>query len=385
MPSYLCLAEREFSRSAVRSRWGRTSGAARTRQTAVLKIYTLSSIILPREISRDFTIKYCIIMSLKQNMAKALLIMTKKPGIIQIDVDGLWVIFQHFGIGYNNSEDILYESALPRFLDLFDAYNIKVTLFVVGKDLNSPKKETILKKAVRLGHEIANHTMNHPEGFSFLTLAEKKREIEEAEKVIYDKLGVLTKGFRTPSNDVDTDVLKILEDRGYIYDSSILPTYYGPLLKKLKFSNLKISRNDHYLGKAIYGLAPLIPYHPDEKDIWKKGRMKILEVPITTIPWLRLPFHASFTYATYELGLGCLLFKLGYSLLSKTSLPLNFVFHTNELSDPVYEEKIKRQFGLNFPIETKQKICHYMLSSIVKNYEIISTLDYSKKICSPNN
>lgn len=305
--------------------------------------------------------------------------MPKKPAVIQIDVDGLWVIFQHFGIEYNSAEDLLYESALPRFLDLFDTYNIKATLFVVGKDLNSPKKEAILKKAVRLGHEIANHTMNHKEGFSFLSLTEKKREIENAETIIFDKLGIRTKGFRTPSNDVNADTLKILEDRGYIYDSSILPTYYGPILKKLKFSNLKINRKDHYLGQAIYGLAPLSPYHPNEKNIWKKGRMRILEIPITTMPGLRLPFHASFTYATFELGLGCFLFNLGYNLLSKTSLPLNFVFHTNELSDPIQEQEIKRQFGLKLSVETKQKLCHYMLKSIVKNYEIFTTLDYSKK------
>ncbi len=300
-----------------------------------------------------------------------------KTGVIQIDVDGLWVIFQHFGIDYHDSQDILYESALPSFLELFDTYDIKATLFVVGKDLLSSTKVNLLKKAVKKGHEIANHSMNHTEGFSYLSFNEKKREIEDAEQIIQDKLGVSTKGFRTPSNDVDSDVLKILEDKGYIYDSSLMPTYYGPLLKKLKFSSLKMTRKDHYLGKPIYGLASLAPYHPSYEAIWEKGQMKILEVPITTMPWLRFPFHASFTFASYQLGLGCSLFNLGYTLLSLTSLPLNFVFHTNELSVPIYEKGIKRQFGLNLPLKAKQKICNYMLSAIKRDFKILTTLEYS--------
>lgn len=303
----------------------------------------------------------------------------KKLCTIQIDVDGLWAIFQHFGIDYNEPRDNLYESSLPRFLEIFEAFGIKATLFVVGKDLLSSAKTELLKQAVKKGHEIANHTMTHREGFSFLPSGEKKREIEDAERIIQDKLGVATKGFRTPSNDVDSDTLRILEDKGYLYDSSLMPTYFGPLLKRLKFASLKISRRDHYLGRAAYGLAPLAPYHPSSKALWKKGEMQITEVPITTMPGLRFPFHASFTFAAYHLGLGCSLFKLGYALINMTPLPLNFVFHTNELSDPIYGKNIKRQFGLNLPLPEKQKICAQILNTIKKDFDFVPTIEYIHK------
>lgn len=304
----------------------------------------------------------------------------KKIATVQIDVDGLWVIFQHFGLDYRNAQDIMYESAVPRFLDLFDAYDIKATFFVVGKDLLSASKVNLLKKAIKKGHEIANHTMTHAEGFSYLSFDEKKREIVDAETIIQDKLGVVTKGFRTPSNDLDSEVLRILENRGYTYDSSLLPTYYGPLLKKLKFSSLRINRKNHYLGRFLYGFSPLSPYHPSSEAIWKKGSMKIMEVPITTMPGLRFPFHTSFTFAAYQLGLGCGLFRLGYALLSLTSLPLNFVFHTNELSDSIGMEEIKRQFGLNLPLKTKEKICNSVLSLIKKNFNVVTSLEYARSV-----
>ncbi|MDD5560770.1 MAG: polysaccharide deacetylase family protein [Candidatus Omnitrophica bacterium] len=302
---------------------------------------------------------------------------SKKTGTIQVDTDGLWVIFQHFCLTYDQEKDILYESAIPRFLDLFDYYNIKATFFVVGKDLLYPERLLLLREVVKRGHEIANHSMTHAEGFSFLPYKKKLREIVDAETIIQDKLGVLTKGFRTPSNDVDSDVLNILEDRGYAYDSSIMPTYYGPLLKRLKFSFLEINHKNRYLGRFIYGLAPLAPYHPHKERLWKKGCMGIIELPITTMPWLRLPFHASFTFAAYQMGFGSALFDLGYTLLKKTSCPLNFVFHTNELSDPISNRRIKRQYGLNIALNKKYALCNHMLSVINKDYKIITSLEYT--------
>lgn len=300
-----------------------------------------------------------------------------KLGTIQVDTDGLWVIFQHFGHHYNSMEDTMFESSIPRFLDLFDVYQIKATFFVVGRDILSPSRKKLLKDIIKRGHEIANHTMNHAEGFSFLPFDKKVKEIEEAEHIIKNELGVITKGFRTPSNDVDIDVLRILEDRGYVYDSSLLPTYYASLIKSLKFVSLKIPRKNHYLGKFSHGLAPLYPYHPSSEAIWKKGVMKIIEVPITTMPLFRLPFHASFTFAAYHLGLGSMLFDIGYYLLKTTPLPLNMVFHTNELSDPIYDHAIRRQFGLNLPLKIKQKICAHILRAITKDFKFSTSLEYA--------
>jgi peptidoglycan-N-acetylglucosamine deacetylase len=301
----------------------------------------------------------------------------KKTCVIQVDTDGLWVIFQHFCRTSDKEKDTLFETALPRFMDLFDQHNIKATFFVVGKDLFSPEKLALLKEAVKKGHEIANHSMTHAEGFSFLSYRDKLREIEEAELIIQDKLGVQTRGFRTPSNDVDIEVLRILEDKGYVYDSSLMPTYYGPLLKRIKFSSLMINRDDHYLGRFIYGFSSLKPYYPDKIKLWKKGGMKIIEIPITTMPGLRLPFHASFTFAAYQVGFGSALFDLGFALLRMTSCPLNFVFHTNELSDPIEDREIRRQYGLKLPLKEKYGLCNHMLNAIRNDYDIITSLEYA--------
>jgi len=230
---------------------------------------------------------------------------------------------------------------------------------------------------VKRGHEIANHSMSHAEGFSFLSRQQKQEEISGAEAIIQDTLGVTPHGFRTPSNDVDSDVLKILEERGYRYDSSLLPTYYSPLIKRIKFASLDTHRKDHYLGRISYGFAPLAPYYPSEKAVWRKGKMKIMEIPITTMPFFRIPFHISFTLALYQLGCGMALFDLGYNLLNLTRLPFNLVFHTNELSDPLWDERISHQFGLNIPLGQKEKVCRRVLSRIREHFYPVTTLEYA--------
>ncbi len=304
----------------------------------------------------------------------------QKIATVQIDVDGEWVIFQHFGYDVHNPVDRMYESSLPRFLDLFDQYGIKATLFVVGRDLKIQRRVHLLKEAVARGHEIANHTMNHAEGFSCLPLSKKKAEIYEADTIIKDTLGIAPKGFRAPSNDVDTETLGILQDFGYQYDSSLMATYWGPLIRWVKFFSLRTGRKDHYLGRFFHGRAPLFPYHPDPDCIFKKGSMDIIEVPITTMPFFRIPFHVSFTFATYALGLGLALFNTGYSLLKHTSLPLNLIFHTNELADPFSDKRIRRQLGLNLPLKTKEMICRHILDHITKDFILLPTREYATSL-----
>jgi hypothetical protein len=302
--------------------------------------------------------------------------MGKPPACIQIDTDGLWVIFRHFGIPYEREDDPVFETAVPRFLELFDEFGIKAAFFAVGSDLRFPARAALLGECVRRGHEIANHSMNHREGFSFLSREEKLREIAEAETAIETSLGVKPLGFRAPSNDVDAETLSILDQRGYLYDSSLLPTFYGPLLSSLKFARMKLAPR-HYLGRPVYGFAPRTPYNPDTGRIWKRGAMRIRELPITTMPLLRFPFHASFTLAASRFGLGMGLFRTGYALHAATRAPLNFVFHTNELCDPFYDRSIRRQFGLSLPLDRKIRLCKNILEKITRDFTVIPSSSFA--------
>ena len=66
---------------------------------------------------------------------------------------------------------------MPRFLELLDRHDLKATFFVIGRDIAD--NEEVLAGLARSGHELANHTMNHPKQLVHLDVETIAREIDE--------------------------------------------------------------------------------------------------------------------------------------------------------------------------------------------------------------
>lgn len=83
----------------------------------------------------------------------------------------------------------------PIVLDTLAKYKAKATFYVLGSAI--PGNEAILKRAVAEGHEIGNHTWDHP---SLTTLAPSaiKWQIDETNKVIQSTIGSVPKTIRPP-------------------------------------------------------------------------------------------------------------------------------------------------------------------------------------------
>lgn len=303
------------------------------------------------------------------------------PATIQVDVDGLEVLLKHHGHTTGRERDFIFLSALPRFLELFGRWRVKCTFFIIGKDLEDGEKVRQLRNLVEQGHEVGNHTMNHPVSLSEFNPVEQEEEIAGNERICWEKLGIRPVGFRAPNFDADERTLHILRERGYLYDSSVLAMPYAPLLRWCKE---RISSAGHgktrYLGRAVYGFAPLRPYQPAERAMWKRGRSEMAEVPITTMPFLRLPFHASFNLALRSLGGGNALFNIGYACARRTRTPLNYVFHACELADNPGDERLQRHWGLGLPLEERLEMVDSLIQKITQNYDVMPTREFVKRV-----
>jgi hypothetical protein len=261
--------------------------------------------------------------------------------------------------------DIIYQTAIPRFLELFNENKIKATFFLVGWDANLKSNRLLIERIVDDGHEIENHTMTHPFGFRKLSGEKKENEIKSCEKVVEELTGRTPIGFRAPGYDIDEETIKILEDRGYKYDSSILPTFVYPFL--MFVDSVVHSRPLHDHGpKLMWGLAPLKPYQPSRSSVWRKSskgeKRRIVEIPITSMPIVRLPFHG-----TFVLTFGNWLFRTGLWLTRESGLPLNYIFHLVDLSD--------RISGVTSSSSVRQTMEGYdaILKAISKVYRIVKT------------
>jgi peptidoglycan/xylan/chitin deacetylase (PgdA/CDA1 family) len=296
------------------------------------------------------------------------------PATIQVDLDGLDILLAHHGWPSRGERDGIFLSAMPRFLELFARWGVRATFFVVARDLEDPEKAEWVCRAVAEGHEVGNHTLSHPPSLSVLEERELEREIAAAEERIGDRLGLAPQGFRAPNFDVDDRTVCLLQRRGYRYDSSVLAMPYAPFFRWFKGRLTGTGQSpSYYLGRAIYGLAPLRPYRPAKEALWRRGHSAIMEVPITTMPFLRLPFHASFNLALRALGGGNALFRVGSAWARRRQLPLNYVFHVCELADTPPDGRLRHHWGLNLPLEERIAVADGVLARIAGLYRTVPT------------
>ncbi|MBI1355827.1 MAG: polysaccharide deacetylase family protein [Acidobacteria bacterium] len=83
----------------------------------------------------------------------------------------------------------------PAFLDLLARYDIRGTFFVCGR--NVERRPETARRVLAAGHEVGNHTDSHP---LLLRLPpwRVRREVETAQRILEDRLGVRPALFRAP-------------------------------------------------------------------------------------------------------------------------------------------------------------------------------------------
>ncbi len=92
-------------------------------------------------------------------------------------------------------DDGPHASNTPRLLDMLAARNIKATFFCVGT--NVARYPNIVRRIVADGHEMANHTWNHPK-LSSLGDSGVRSELDRANAGILNVAGVAPRMYRPP-------------------------------------------------------------------------------------------------------------------------------------------------------------------------------------------
>ena len=298
--------------------------------------------------------------------------MKKKYCAISIDMDPLWHYLNARGLDPLQATHInaVYDDALPRFLDLFDEYRVKATFFLVGKDVSRSENKTYIQNIIKRGHEVANHTYSHHQDFKNLSFKEKKCEIEEAHKVLSDVCGESVVGFRAPGWGIDVDVMGFLDDLGYAYDSSVFPSLFTTPISLVNWIMNRGRLNQGIGGSLNVGLAPKIPYRPHREKIWRRGDMRLIELPPSILPVIQLPFLGTLLYLW-----GKKVFALSSHYFRWFHRHLLYELHGIELVDyyhSVQDDRLKVKPGLMKTIEEKLDLYRFMLSTFQKHYFFVT-------------
>jgi peptidoglycan/xylan/chitin deacetylase (PgdA/CDA1 family) len=101
----------------------------------------------------------------------------------------------------------------PKLLDLLAARHLKATFFVVGQ--NAADHPDILKRAVREGHEIANHSWSHP-NLGKMSDDAVRRELQKTDDAIAAAIGKRPTLMRPPYGSITAHQKRwIHEEFGY--------------------------------------------------------------------------------------------------------------------------------------------------------------------------
>ena len=146
--------------------------------------------------------------------------------------------------------------SLDKILNIFKKYNIPATLFVTGEVLQKyPEKF----QELALSYEIASHGFTH-QFWNTLSPEERAKELDNFISLYRSVFKKSPVGFRAPSHVIDEEATDLLAQKGFLYDSSVVPHY--PPFKKYR----------GYKGKA-----PLLPFR-------FKGT-NLLEIPVRGQLW----------------------------------------------------------------------------------------------------
>ena len=97
-------------------------------------------------------------------------------------------------------------------LDILDKYNVKSTFFLVGFWID--KYPEHVKEIHRRGHDVGNHSTNHPY-MSQLSDEEIEKELNITGNKIKELIGEEPILFRPPFGDYNDRVIKVYRDNGY--------------------------------------------------------------------------------------------------------------------------------------------------------------------------
>ena len=299
---------------------------------------------------------------------------TGKPlASLSLDLDNQWSYMKTHGNPAWESYPSYLDVVVPRTLRFFEERGLKITYFIVGTDAERPENGRALAAITAAGHEVGNHSHRHEPWLHLYSDADIEAEIARAEDAIAAVTGQRPAGFRGPGFSLSTAVLATLKRRGYRYDASTFPTFLGPLARAYYFFTAKLSAEERERRKALFGgmregLRPLRPYR------WRLEAGPLLEVPVTTMPLFRIPFHVS--YLIYLAGFSPVLarayFATALGLCRLTGIQPSLLLHPLDfLGSDDGLEPLQFFPGMNIPAATKLAWMDDFLGAYARKFTVL--------------
>ena len=108
---------------------------------------------------------------------------------------------------------------VPKILETLEEAGIVATFFVPGwtAENHTARVEAIVER----GHEIGHHSYLH-EWIDPEDPVAEEAELDKGLEALRKTVGVVPRGYRSPAGETSDNMVKLLTDRGFLYDSSMM-------------------------------------------------------------------------------------------------------------------------------------------------------------------
>lgn len=301
--------------------------------------------------------------------------MKEKPiASVSLDLDNQWSYMKIHGDEGWDKYPSYFDIFVPHILNVLDELDLKITFFIVGKDTESEENRKYLRMITERGHEVGNHSYHHESWLQTYSFEEIENEIINAEEAIQEATGQKPTGFRGPGFSWSEDLLKVLASRNYKYDASTLPTFLGPLARTYYFWKSDLSKEEkrarkELFGKFSEGFRKLKPYK------WDLGESKnLVEIPVTTMPIFKFPFHLSYLIFLGNISMGLMMFYLNIAiaLCKLTKTPISYLLHPLDLIGGDQIEQLAFFPGMDVSSDRKVLIFKKVMKKLAKSYTLVT-------------
>ena len=300
---------------------------------------------------------------------------------LSIDLDDRWSYLKVRGSPEWESLPTFLPTLIPRALGFLAEHSLRITFFVVGQDAALERNRSLLRAVADAGHEVANHSFHHDSWLHLYSEARLRREIEMAEEAIEKATGHRPRGFRGPGFSTTCACRRLLASRGYVYDASPCANILGPLARLYYLHNVPLTEQQREERKRL-NASLRAALGRNRASIRAVDGTSLVEVPVTTMPFFRLPIHLSYlqALAARSEAAAAAYFQLAQTLCRITGNTLSLLLHPTDFLGSDDECGLPFFPAMGLPSARKLAFVHRVVRMVASAARIVPVLDHAMAV-----
>ena len=175
--------------------------------------------------------------------------------------------------------------------------------------------------------------------------------------------------------------LRVLARRGYEYDCTVFPNALNPLARAYFFATSRLTREEKEQRKALFGTFA-DAFRPVKPFRWNLGERELLEIPVTTMPLVKVPVHLSYVlYLSKFSRLAARAYwRMALAMCRVTGTAPSILLHPLDFLGREDCPELAFFPGMDLPRADKLEIVDHVLRTLAQDYELITMREHARRL-----